>query len=204
MSRIKWNLEILEQLKQKNKMEMDETESIIYKGREILSSMTEEVWEGEDGDIARDQLYDIFNKEMIETWRQLDDCKTSIRKAQDTAFEAKNFCNELYQIFQNGTIPADSDSSPCGGDVLCDLENGEILKTHMENAGKSAESLKSNIEMAESILAELETDEAKYDYTSYTEPIKRQAQDVIDREKLFRVAVTRYDKKVEDMDRAFS
>ena len=204
MSRIKWNLEILEQLKQKNKMEMDETESIIYKGREILSSMTEEVWEGEDGDMARDQLYEIFNKEMVETWRQLDDCKMSIHKAQDTAFEAKNFCNELYQIFQNGTIPADSDSSPCGGDVLCDLENGEILKAHMENAGKSAESLKSNIEMAESILAELETDEAKYDYASYTEPIKRQAQDVIDREKLFRVAVTRYDQKVEDMDRAFS
>lgn len=70
----------------------------------------------------------------------------------------------------------------------------------MAEAGKIATNLKRHIEEAESILSQLETPEAKFDYSSYTEPIKKQAQDVTDYTGNFNVALTRYEAKVKELD----
>lgn len=47
--------------------------------------MTEEVWEGEDADIARDQLHELSFKEMPDTYDQIDTCNNVIKKAQKVA-----------------------------------------------------------------------------------------------------------------------
>ncbi|SHI19971.1 hypothetical protein SAMN02745229_01988, partial [Butyrivibrio fibrisolvens DSM 3071] len=88
MGRIKWNLDLLEEVKKQHDEAMTATEQVINNGKADLSSMTEDVWEGEDGDMARDQLHDLLNKEMVETWKELDACNEAIQKAQKTAYES--------------------------------------------------------------------------------------------------------------------
>lgn len=201
MSRIKWNLDKLEEVKKQHDEFMESTEDTMNKGRRDLASMTEEVWEGEDGDMAR-ELYDkLVYKQMPDTWKQLDDCNNAIQKAQKGAYEAKNFCNEFAQIFRDGTIPSDTNSSPCGGELMCDEESGEQLISSMDAASQNAANIKSKTETLESILASLETDEAKFDYASYTEAIKEQAQNVVDRTRIFNNALRKYMQKVDDLDR---
>ena len=129
MGRIKWNLELLEEVKKQHDEAMTATEQVINKGKNDLSSMTEEVWEGEDADMARDQLHDLLNKEMVETWKELDACNEAIQKAQKTAYESKNFCNRFPQIFSSGSMPSDSDQGACSGDLLCDTMNCWLLST---------------------------------------------------------------------------
>lgn len=204
MGKIKMNLDMLEEVRKQNEIAMNATEQVINNGREDLASMTEEVWEGEDGDMARELLDDLLNKKMAQTWREIDAIHESVKKTQKKAYEAKNFCNKFPQIFRDGTMPSDTDSTPCSGDLMCDKSSCEQLKANMEAAAKSASSIKSNVESAESILAELETDEAKFDYSSYTETIKTQAQNVIDRVDIFNKAVTMYEQKVEELDQTFS
>ena len=204
MGRIKWNLDMLEEVRMQHEEAMTATEQVINKGRSDLSSMTEEVWEGEDGDMARDQLHDLLNKEMVETWKQLDACNEAIQKAQKTAYESKNFCNRFPQIFSNGSMPSDSDQGACSGDLLCDNGNCSSLKDSMSEAGKNAVNVKSKVESAESILSELETDEAKFDYSSYTHPIKEQTQKVAERTGVYNTAVSRYEQKTQEMDDTFS
>ena len=204
MARTKMNLDMLEDVRMQHEFAMNATEDVISKGRSDLNSLTEEVWEGEDGDMARDQLHKLLNKEMTQTWRELDILHESIKKTQKSAYEAKNFCNGFPQIFRNGTMPSDADSSACSGDLMCDKGNCAQLKASMEVAAQAASNVKSNVESAESILAELETAEAKFDYSSYTEPIKTQAQNVNDRAGIFINAVTKYEQKVEELDQTFA
>ena len=204
MGRIKWNLDMLEEVRMQHEEAMTATEQVINKGRSDLSSMTEEVWEGEDGDMARDQLHDLLNKEMVDTWKQLDACNEAIQKAQKTAYESKNFCNRFPQIFSCGSMPSDSDQGACSGDLLCDSGNCSSLKDSMTEAGQNAVNVKSKVESAESILSELETDEAKFDYSSYTQPIKEQTQKVAERTGVYNTAVSRYEQKTQEMDDTFS
>ncbi len=166
------NLDMLEEVRKQNEIAMNATEQVINNGREDLASMTEEVWEGEDGDMARELLDDLLNKKMAQTWREIDAIHESVKKTQKKAYEAKNFCNKFPQIFRDGTMSSDTDSTPCSGDLMCDKSSCEQLKANMDAAASSASSIKSNVERAEIILAELETDEAKFDYSSYTETIK--------------------------------
>ena len=204
MGRIKINLDQLEEVRKQNEIAMNATEDVIGKAREDLASMTEEVWEGEDGDIARELLGDLVYKEMPDTWKHIDGCHEAIKKAQKSSYESKNFCNGFPQIFRNGTMPSDTDSSTCSGDLMCDTGSCSQLIASMEAAAQFASSTKSNVERAESVLAELETDEAKFDYSSYTVPIKTQTQNVIDRVGIFNKAVTKYEQKVEELDQTFS
>ncbi len=85
------------------------TEHVVDRVRFDLFSMTKEVWEGEDTDIARDQLHELSFKEMPETYDQIDNCNNVIKKAQKEANESKNFCNDFPQIFRSGFIPSESD-----------------------------------------------------------------------------------------------
>lgn len=204
MGKIKINLDMLEEVRKQNEIAMNATEQVINNGREDLASMTEEVWEGEDGDMARELLDDLLNNKMAQTWRELDTIHESIKKAQKSAYEAKNFCNNFPLIFNSGTMPSDKDSSPCSGDLMCDKESCEQLKSSMEKAAQYASRVKSKTETLESILAELETPEAKFDYSSYTEPIKTQTQNVIDRVAIFNNAVTKYEQKVEELDQTLA
>lgn len=204
MKRVKWNLDMLEEVRQQQEKAMNATEQVINNARNDLNSMTEEVWEGEDGDMARELLGDLVYREMPQTWKEIDAINTAITKAQKEAYESKNFCNGFPQIFRDGTMPSDTDSSQCSGDLMCDKASCDALKTSMEAAGIKARSIKRNIETLESILAELETDEAKFDYTSYTDPIKTQAQNVADRVEVFNKALSKYETKVEEMDKTLS
>lgn len=204
MSRIKWNLDLLEEVKKQHDEAMTLTEQVINHGKADLSSMTEEVWEGDDADIARDQLYDLLNKEMAETWRELDSCNSAIQKAQKTAFESKNFCNGFPQIFHSGAMPSDADQGVCNGDIMCDKDSCEELENSMTAAGKNAINLKSKVESAERILAELETDFAIFDYSSYTRQIKTQAQNLFDRAETYNMAVDKYEQKMQEMDDTLS
>ncbi len=204
MGRIKWNLDLLEEVKKQHDEAMTATEQVMNNGKSDLSSMTEEVWEGEDGDMARDQLHDLLNKEMVETWKELDACNEAIQKAQKTAYESKNFCNRFPQIFRSGSMPSESDQGACSGDLLCDNDSCSSLKDSMSEAGQRALNVKSKVESAESVLAELETDVAKFDYSSYTEPIKTQTQNVADRTGVYNSSVSRYEQKTQEMDNTFS
>ena len=85
------NLDMLEEVRKQHEIAMNTTEDIINKGRRDLNSLTEEVWEGEDGDRARELLDDLLNNKMAQTWRELDTIHESIKKAQKSAYEAKNF-----------------------------------------------------------------------------------------------------------------
>ncbi|SHH94887.1 hypothetical protein SAMN02745229_01294 [Butyrivibrio fibrisolvens DSM 3071] len=204
MGKIKMNLDMLEEVRMQHEIAREATEAVINKGRADLNSMTEEVWEGEDGDMAREQLHDLLNKEMTQTWKELDTLHEVIKKAQKSAYEAKNFCNNFPQIFRNGSMPSDTDSSPCSGDLMCNNESCEALKNSMSEASKNASNIKSKVIDVESLLAELETAEAKFDYSSYTEPIKTQAQNVIDRVDIFNNAVTKYEHNVDRLDQTFA
>ncbi len=200
MSRIKWNLDQLEEVRQQHEEAMSSTEQVIENGKADLASMTKEVWVGEDANIARNQLSDLLNKEMVETWKELDACNSAIQKAQKTAYESKNFCNGFPQIFYSGSMPSDGDQGACSGELLCDSGNSEELKSFMDAAGKDALNVKSKVESAESLLAELETDVAKFDYSSYTDPIKTQTQKVADRSETYNNAVSKYVVKTTEMD----
>ena len=202
MSRIKWNLDQLEEVKRQHDEYMKSTEEVINKGRSDLASMTEEVWEGEDADMAREQYDHLVYREMPDTWRQLDTCNESIQRALKQAYEAKNFCNDYPQIFKSGSMPSETDSSSCSGYFMCDEGNCNQLMSYMDAAGREAAELKRNIESVESILSSLETDEAKFDYASYTEPIKEQSQNVADYTRIYNIALERYVHKVDDLDRA--
>ena len=204
MGRIKWNLDLLEEVKKQHDEAMTATEQVMNNGKSDLSSMTEDVWEGEDGDMARDQLHDLLNKEMVETWKELDACNEAIQKAQKTAYESKNFCNRFPQIFRSGSRPSESDQGACSGDLLCDNDSCSSLKDSMSEAGQRALNVKSKVESAESVLAELETDVAKFDYSSYTETIKTQTQNVADRTGVYNSSVSRYEQKTQEMDSTFS
>ncbi|MCR5773218.1 MAG: hypothetical protein K6G87_18505 [Butyrivibrio sp.] len=151
MGRIKWNLELLEEVKKQHDEAMTSTEQVINKGRSDLSSMTEDVWEGEDGDMAREQLHDLLNKEMVETWKELDACNEAIQKAQKTAYESKNFCNRFPDIFHSGSMPSESDQGVCSGYLLCDNDSCSSLKDSMSEAGQRALNVKSKVECAETI-----------------------------------------------------
>ena len=200
MSRVKWNLDQLKEVQKQQENAMTATEQVINDARNDLNSMTEEVWEGEDGDMARELLGELVYKEMPQTWKEIDAINTAIKKAQNTAYESKNFCNEFAQIFKDGSLPSETDSAECSGELLCDRGSCDVLKAAMDVAGKNAANVKRNIETVENILSELETPEAKFDYTSYTEPIKEQAQNVADRTKMFNNAVSIYESKVREMD----
>ncbi len=204
MKRVKWNLDMLEEVRQQHEKAMNATEQVINNARNDLNSMTEEVWEGEDGDMARELLGDLVYKEMPQTWKELDTINSAIIKAQKDAYESKNFCNGFHQIFREGTMPSETDSSLCSGNLMCDNASCDALKASMEAAGNNARNVKSKIEIVENLLAELETDDAKFDYSSYTEPIKTQAQNVADRVEMFNEAVTKYVNKVEEMDKTLS
>lgn len=204
MRRIKFNLDQLEEVRKQNEIAMNSTEGVIVKVRADLNSMTEEVWEGEDGDMAREQLDDLSYKQMPETWRQIDSCNIAIKNVQKKAYEAKNLVNGFTQIFKNGTMPSDSDATPCEGILMCDEESCESLKSAMEAAGQKAQNIYNDMSKVEDILSQLETDEAKFDYSSYIDPIKEQTSNVVDRTRLFCKAVSIYEEKVEDLDRAFS
>ena len=93
---------MLEEVRMQNEIAMNATEDVISKARADLDSMTEEVWEGEDGDIARELLGDLVYKEMPETWKHIDVCHEALKKAQKNAYEAKNYCNEFPKIFSGG------------------------------------------------------------------------------------------------------
>ncbi|MCR5773297.1 MAG: WXG100 family type VII secretion target [Butyrivibrio sp.] len=84
MSKIKMNLDMLEEVRKQHEIAMNTTEDIINKGRGDLNSLTEEVWEGEDGDMARELLDDLLNNKMAQTWRELDTIHESIKKAQNS------------------------------------------------------------------------------------------------------------------------
>jgi len=84
MSKIKMNLDMLEEVRKQHEIAMNTTEDIINKGRRDLNSLTEEVWEGEDGDMARELLDDLLNNKMAQTWRELDTIHESIKKAQNS------------------------------------------------------------------------------------------------------------------------
>ena len=200
MKRVKWDLDQLKGVQKQQEIAMTSTEQVINKARNDLNSMTEEVWEGEDGDMARELLGDLVYKEMPQTWKEIDAINTAIKKAQKTANESKNFCNEFSQIFKDGSLPSETDSAECSGELLCDTGSCDLLKAAMGAAGKNAVNVKRNIETVENILSELETPEAKFDYTSYTGPIKEQAQNVADRTMMFNNAVSRYESKVREMD----
>jgi hypothetical protein len=200
MSRVKWNLDQLKEVQKQQEIAMTATEQVINDARNDLNSMTEEVWEGEDGDMARELLGELVYKEMPQTWKEIDAINTAIKKAQKTANESKNFCNEFSQIFKDGSLPSETDSAECSGELLCDTGSCDLLKAAMGAAGKNAVNVKRNIETVENILSELETPEAKFDYTSYTGPIKEQAQNVTDRTMMFNNAVSRYESKVKEMD----
>lgn len=133
---------------------------------------------------------------------QLDTCNESIQRALKQAYEAKNFCNDFPQIFKSGSMPSETDSSSCSGYFMCDEGNCNQLMSYMDAAGREAAELKRNIESVESILSSLETDEAKFDYASYTEPIKEQSQNVADYTRTYNIALERYVHKVDDLDRA--
>jgi len=78
------NLDMLEEVRKQHEIAMNTTEDIINKGRRDLNSLTEEVWEGEDGDMARELLDDLLNNKMAQTWRELDTIHESIKKAQNS------------------------------------------------------------------------------------------------------------------------
>ncbi len=204
MRRIKMNLDMLENVRKQFEIAMNSTEKVINEARADLNSMTEEVWEGEDGDMARELLGDLVYKEMPETWRHIDSCHTAIKSAQKKAYEAKNFANGFSLVFRDGAMPSATDFSICGGDVMCNKESCEKLKNSMEAAAQKAQSIYDNISSVSDILSQLETNEAKFDYASYIEPIKDQAQNVVDRARLFCKAVSIYKDKVENLDREFS
>lgn len=204
MKRVKWNLDMLEEVRQQHEKAMNATEQVINNARNDLNSMTEEVWEGEDGDMARELLGDLVYKEMPQTWKELDTINSAIIKAQKDAYKSKNFCNGFHQIFREGTMPSETDSSLCSGNLMCDNASCDALKASMEAAGNNARNVKSKIEIVENLLAELETDEAKFEYSSYTEPVKTQAQNVADRVQVFNKAVTRYEHKVGELDTTLS
>ncbi len=204
MSRVKWDLDQFKEVQKQQEKAMASTEQVINNARNDLNSMTEEVWEGEDGDMARELLGDLVYKEMPQTWKEIDAINTAIKKAQKTAYESKNFCNEFAQIFKDGSLPSETDSAECSGELLCDRGSCDVLKAAMDAAGKNAANVKRNIETVENILSELETPEAKFDYTSYTEPIKEQAQNVSDRVGVFNKAVVRYETKVTEMDKTLA
>lgn len=200
MRRIKMNLDLLEEVRKQHEIAMNSTEEVINNARMDLNSMTEEVWEGEDGDLARELLGDLVYKKMPETWRHIDSCHNAIKSSQKKAYEAKNFATGFPLIFRDGIMPSDTNSSPCGGDLMCDKEGCDKLKTSMETAAQKAQSIYDNISCVEDILSQLETNEAKFDYVSYTEHIKEQAHNVVDRTRLLYKAVSIYEEKVENMD----
>jgi peptidoglycan hydrolase-like protein with peptidoglycan-binding domain len=200
MKRIKWDLDLLKEVQKQQEKAMASTELVINNARNDLNSMTEDVWEGEDGDMARNLLEDLVYNEMPQTWKEIDAINIAIKDAQKTAYESKNFCNGFPQIFRDGSMPSATDSSKCNGEIMCNFGSCEALKTSMKAAGTLAQSVKDKIERAESMLSELETPEAKFDYTSYTDPIKTQTQNVVDRVGVFNQAVTTYETKVKEMD----
>ncbi|MCR5772463.1 MAG: hypothetical protein K6G87_14680 [Butyrivibrio sp.] len=160
MSRVKWDLDQLKEVQKQQEIAMTATEQVINDVRNDLNSMTEDVWEGEDADMARELLGDLVYKEMPQTWKEIDAINTAIMKAQKTAYESKNFCNGFPQIFRDGSTPSESDSGECSGELLCDRNACGALVKAMEAAGKSALNVRNKIETAESILSELETPEA--------------------------------------------
>ena len=93
---------MLEEVRMQNEIAMNATEDVISKARADLDSMTEEVWEGEDGDIARELLGDLVYKEMPETWKHIDACHEALKKAQKSSYESKNYCNAFPKIFSGG------------------------------------------------------------------------------------------------------
>ena len=204
MSRMKWNLDLLEEVKKQHDEALISTEHVVNKVRSDLYSMTEEVWEGEDADIARDQLHELSFKEMPDTYDQIDTCNNVIKKAQKEAYESKNFCNDFPQIFSSGSMPSDGNQSRCTGDLMCDEDSCEGLKSSMKAAGENARNVRSAISSVESILASLETDFAKFDYSSYTQPIKEQTQKVAERTEMYNTAVTRYEHKTKELDHTVS
>ena len=204
MSRMKWNLDLLEEVKNQHDEALISTEHVVNRVRSDLFSMTEEVWEGEDADIARDQLHELSFKEMPDTYDQIDTCNNVIQKAQKEAYESKNFCNDFPQIFSSGSMPSDGNQSRCTGDLMCDEDSCEGLKSSMKAAGENARNVHSAISSVESILASLETDFAKFDYSSYTQPIKDQTQKVAERTEMYNTAVTRYEQKTKELDHTLS
>ena len=204
MSRMKWNLDLLEEVKNQHDEALISTEHVVNRVRSDLFSMTEEVWEGEDADIARDQLHELSFKEMPDTYDQIDTCNNVIQKAQKEAYESKNFCNDFPQIFSNGSMPSDGNQSRCTGDLMRDEDSCEGLKSSMKAAGENARNVHSAISSVESILASLETDFAKFDYSSYTQPIKEQTQKVAERTEMYNTAVTRYEHKTKELDHTLS
>ncbi|MCR5772945.1 MAG: hypothetical protein K6G87_17110 [Butyrivibrio sp.] len=91
MKRVRWDLDQLKEVQKQQEIAMTSTEQVINKARNDLNSMTEEVWEGEDGDIARELLGYLVYKEMPQTWKEIDAINIAIKKAQKTAYESKNF-----------------------------------------------------------------------------------------------------------------
>ncbi len=203
MGRIKIILDQLEEVREQYEIAMNVTEDVISKAREDLNSMAEEVWEGEDGDMARDLFGDLVYKEMPETWKHIDASNEAIKKAQKKAYEAKNYCNDFPKIFKGGE-PSEGNQSPCSGDLLCDPGSCAELKHNMANAGQNAANLKSRIKEVADILSQLETSEAKFNYTSYTQPIIEQAQDVEDYTRNFNEDLTKYEAKVNELDSTLS
>ncbi|SHH02715.1 hypothetical protein SAMN02745229_00030 [Butyrivibrio fibrisolvens DSM 3071] len=203
MGRIKINLDQLEEVREQYEIAMNVTEDVISKAREDLNSMAEEVWEGEDGDMARDLFGDLVYKEMPETWKHIDASNEAIKKAQKKAYEAKNYCNDFPKIFKGGE-PSEGNQSPCSGDLLCDPGSCAELKHNMANAGQNAANLKNRIKEVADILSQLETPEAKFNYTSYTQPIIEQAQDVEDYTRNFNEDLTKYEAKVNELDSTLS
>jgi uncharacterized protein YukE len=65
MGRIKWNLDLLEDVKKQHGEAMTATEQVINNGKSDLSSMTEEVWEGEDTDEYKILFGGIFLRILI-------------------------------------------------------------------------------------------------------------------------------------------
>ncbi|WP_155244476.1 hypothetical protein [Butyrivibrio fibrisolvens] len=87
---------------------------------------------------------------------------------------------------------------------MCDEDSCEGLKSSMKAAGENARNVHSAISSVESILASLETDFAKFDYSSYTQPIKEQTQKVAERTEMYNTAVTRYEHKTKELDHTVS
>ncbi|WP_155244515.1 hypothetical protein [Butyrivibrio fibrisolvens] len=87
---------------------------------------------------------------------------------------------------------------------MCDEDSCEGLKSSMKAAGENARNVRSAISSVESILASLETDFAKFDYSSYTQPIKEQTQKVAERTEMYNTAVTRYEHKTKELDHTLS
>ena len=158
----------------------------------VMGTIGKSAWSGDDADKAREEISAYQAGKMTIMQKQARGISAIMSTLLTDCRTYKNYCNHFTDILESDSFPCVQENESVGGHILCDGDEISAAKDAARRAADAAAEIMGHIEEAENELSGLEFSEARFDYLQYTQPVRRQADDVNLRMTDYAVALQNY------------